>query len=413
MKYIKRSISFKYIALFLILIFFQSDLRIMAADLIYQNEIKSSVLLFKEGRYIELIKRNEKLFTEIDKEQTSIRGKLFLLTGAAYEMTGNKDKAVENYLLGDLLLAKPEIEGVDLKSLKVFNSTIYGKVVNGKRVFEKVGKRKRKKKFPFLAIAGAAAIVVAVLVLFKKKTKESTEDLSRDYAVEVLSEIEWIEIPAGEFEMGDHLGTGDTDERPSHTVYLDSYKISKYEITYDQFFKFDRVNENVKATFGGRGDGYPVTSVNLSESVEFCRWLSEKTYASIRIPTEAQWEKAARGTDRRTYPWGNQAPDCDRTNFYNCGGQTRIVGLYPEDKSFYGVMDMGGNVSEWVIDGYLEDFYSVSPYSNPIGPDYNKTDYHILRGGNFMESDCRVTNRIPIYHFFGGHNYGFRVVMLN
>jgi len=413
MNYFGRSPAFKFITVFLILIFFQSDLYVFAEDLLYQDEIDSSVLLFNEGFYADLIVKSEKLLSEIGEEHVVIRGKLFLLLGAAYEMSGKKDKAIENYLLGDLLLDKPEVEGIDLNSLGVFSNTIYGKVINGRRVYEKVGKRKRKKKFPYLAIAGAVAIVAAVLIMFKKKTKEEPDDLSGDLAAEVLGEIEWIDVPSGEFQMGDNLGTGDQDERPVHSVYLDSYKISKYEITYSQFSRFSRVNYNLRASFSGKGEEYPVTGISQVEASHFCTWLAEKNQQSISLPTEAQWEKAARGTDQRTYPWGDQSPECGWTNYNNCSGNTSIIGAFPGDISYYGVMDMGGNVKEWVRDRYLEDYYSISPYSNPTNADFNDSDEGILRGGSYSESECRSTDRYSVYPSYGRDNYGFRIVMLN
>ncbi len=409
----RKSLNFKIIAIVLAIIFFQSGIEIHADDVDPSKNLSVLKEKYNAGNYKDIIPELENLLNVIGEEFRLIRGELFLLLGASLEQTGQKDKAIENYLLGDLLLDKPEVKGVDLSALKVYKGTLFGNVISGRRVFEKVGKRKKKRKFPYFAILGVAAITVAVLILFKKKVKEVPENISKDYAEEVFSEIEWIEIPAGEFLMGDNVGTGDYDESPVHKVYLDSYKISKYEITLKQFRKFDRVNSNVRASFGGRGDDYPVANINFEEARQFCLWLTEMNNKSIKIPTEAQWEKAARGTDQRVYPWGNVTPDCTIANYNNCSGNTSLVGSHPEDRSYYGVVDMGGNVAEWVSDWYSEEYYSISPHSNPTGADSNDTDYRILRGADFRSSDCRASNRTPVYHNYGRDTYGFRIVMLN
>ncbi len=409
----RKSQNYKIIAIVLAIIFFQSGIEIHADDVDHNKTLSVLKGKYNSGDYEDIIPELENLLNVTGEEFRMIRGELFLLLGASLEQTGKKEEAIENYLLGDLLLDKPEIEGVDLNSLKVYRGTLFGNVISGRRVFEKVGKRKTKKKFPYFAILGVAAITAAVLILFKKRVKDVPENISRDYAEEVFSEIEWIEIPAGEFLMGDNLGTGDYDESPVHNVFLDSYKISKYEITLKQYRKFVRVNSNVRASFGGRGDDYPVININFEEAGQFCLWLTEMNNKSIKIPTEAQWEKAARGTDQRVYPWGNVTPDCTITNFNYCVAMTQIKGSFPADISSYGVMDMGGNVAEWVSDWYSEEYYSISPHSNPTGVDSNDTDYRILRGADFRSSDCRASNRTPVFHNSGGDTYGFRIVMLN
>ena len=111
-------------------------------------------------------------------------------------------------------------------------------------------------------------------------------------------------------------------------------------------------------------------------------WYGANTYCSEnrkRLPTEAEWEKAARGTSVRAYPWGDGGVNCTLVNYYGCIGGTAAVGSYPAGASPYGVMDMAGNVWEWVNDWYLDGYYSSSPYSNPLGP--LTGTYRVLRGG--------------------------------
>ncbi len=412
MRLVRNSILIKGIIIFLCFVMIQSGIELHALEADHSEELNQLVKKYNDKEYDEVITKLEQLLNEVGEDQGQIRGKFFLLLGASHEKKGNKDKAIENYLLGDILLGKSELEGIDLKSLKIFNNTIYGKVVNGQRVYEKVGKRKRKKKFPYFALLGVAALVAAIVLLSKKKPAEDNEYLKELNAKELFSELEWIEIPAGEFIMGDSTGAGDPDETPAHVVYLDSYKISKYEITFAQFNKYLIVDPNFNIPLDEKLHRHPITNRSYTVVTDFCLWLRQYTNNSVYLPTEAQWEKAARGTDERIYPWGNNNPDCSITNYNNCIGETSVVGSNPNDRSFYGVMDMGGNVSEIVSDFYSRQYYSVSPYSNPIGP-LSGLYYKVIRGGNYNSLDTRTTNREYMSRTTSNFHTGFRVVWLD
>lgn len=222
--------------------------------------------------------------------------------------------------------------------------------------------------------------------------------------------IEWIDIPAGEFQMGDNFNEGNDDELPVHTVYLSAYKISKYGVTFEQYDAFcDDIGRSKPSDSGmGRGNR-PVMHVSWFDAKAFCDWMSQKTGKNIHLPTEAQWEKAARGTDQRRYPWGNSSPSCSLANYYGCGGQTKPVDSHPSGVSFYGVHDMAGNVWEWCNDWYSSTYYYISPYENPTGPS-SGTD-RVERGGCFYcsASTLRSANRYKFNPSMDYWNLGFRL----
>ncbi len=256
---------------------------------------------------------------------------------------------------------------------------------------------------------------------------------------------ELIMVPAGAFKMGDNFGDGESRERPVHTVDLDAYYIGKFEVTNAQWRKFrdDAGYDDKKYWPEGRvmpkdqipywadaknhggatpaSDNYPVQGVNYDGAVAYCNWLSAKTGKTYRLPTEAEWEKAARGTDQRRYPWGNTI-DRSYANYvgskpYDTG---EVVGFYDGSKhgqvethsgaSPYGAMDMAGNVMEWCADWYGRDYYSMSPRKNPKGPETGA--YRVMRGGTFFEDgfDLRTYARTAAWPSVQGHRMiGFRV----
>ena len=182
--------------------------------------------------------------------------------------------------------------------------------------------------------------------------------------------MEMVYVPVGEFSMG---STSYGDEIPIHIVNLDAYWIDKTEVTNGMYARCvsagackapDFSFSSTRRSYYGNPQyaDYPVIYVNQFFAQSYCKW------AGVRLPTEAEWEKAARGTDGRIYPWGNSSPSNDLANFNGFVGDTTIVGSYPSGASPYGALDMAGNVWEWTNDIYSYTYYSQSPQSNPQGP---------------------------------------------
>ncbi|HTV18413.1 MAG TPA: formylglycine-generating enzyme family protein [Polyangiaceae bacterium] len=249
---------------------------------------------------------------------------------------------------------------------------------------------------------------------------------------------DYVYVPAGPFEMGDPGSDGLSRERPAHSVELDAYYIGKYEVTNREWKKFrddsgyddpkfwpdarsvprDQIPYWTQPNNHGGGtpdsDDYPALGINWDAATAYTAWLSARTGKHYRLPTEAEWEKAARGTDRRRYPWGSNI-DRSYANFVGAQAFDTVqpVGYYDgtahaelhthSNASPYGAFDMAGNVMEWCQDWYARDYYAASPRQNPKGPDSGA--YRVVRGGSFFVEafDLRSTARSAAWPSFQGH----------
>jgi formylglycine-generating enzyme required for sulfatase activity len=264
-------------------------------------------------------------------------------------------------------------------------------------------------------------------------------------------EMVMLYVPSGEFEMGNQDGY--TNEKPPHMVGLDDFWIDQTEVTNAMFQKFVEATsyktdaqkigqsyvyqegkniitvnkwklvnganwlhpEGSDSTIIGL-DSYPVVQISWNDANAYCKW------ANARLPTEAEWEMAARGTDGRIYPWGNLPPKGTLANLadknldavwakkaINDGFEfASPVGIYPDGVSPFGALDMAGNAAEWVADLYQYDYYWRSPYSNPTGPASGVM--RVMRGGqwSFTADGLRSTARVPHSPTYSIDYSGFR-----
>lgn len=228
-----------------------------------------------------------------------------------------------------------------------------------------------------------------------------------------------ILVPAGSFTMG---GPGiSADAQPAHTVTLSEFYIDKYEVTNANYaacvavgacqppanaasYTRDNYYDNPEY------EDYPVVQVSWEQASAYCAWRGG------RLPTEAEWEKAARGSDTRLYPWGEAEPTCEVVNYWSttegaCVGDTTAVGSYPAGASPYEVLDLSGNVWEWVFDWYEATYYVNSPAENPRGPETGVNK--VLRGGSWVsnEANIQAAFRNNLEPTSTSSNIGFRCVV--
>jgi formylglycine-generating enzyme required for sulfatase activity len=228
-----------------------------------------------------------------------------------------------------------------------------------------------------------------------------------------------ITIPATTFTMGSPPGLGEDDERPAHPVTLAAFEIDRTEVTVGQYWQCVEAgacaapsdtsnvptpNYHNDPTF----DNYPVVNVPWLEASHYCNWHGK------RIPSEAEWELAA-GWDSQhgaklLWPWGNDSDQIQVNLAHASIGQPTVVGSFAQDRSPYGVLDMGGNVSEWVFDWYKADYYSVADDTNPTGPSNRRSEGRVIRGGSFADplEQARVANRRHQEGEYGYSTVGFR-----
>lgn len=272
---------------------------------------------------------------------------------------------------------------------------------------------------------------VGVLVLLGVSSLDAAEGpISKDGASGTVQTTKgkdgapMVLIPAGPFLMGSNDGL--PNERPEHTVTLKAYYIDLYEVTAGRYQKFiESAKRNLPPTWDDEAaqtlSDLPAVGMSWTDAAAYCKW------AGRRLPMEAEWEKAARGTDGRRYPWGHMQPFVDIAN-YNRGlwvseaitlvpvnsgveGMSVRHGLKEGGKSPYGLFHMAGNAAEWVADWYDREYYQKSPDANPAGPATG--DKRVIRGGSWADLPIalRVSSRFSAEPEFEDRTIGFRCAM--
>jgi formylglycine-generating enzyme required for sulfatase activity len=240
---------------------------------------------------------------------------------------------------------------------------------------------------------GMSGLLVATLLIFGVQILPGSAQLERlrkqkkEADTMTMEEAPGAAVPAGAFWMGVDGLQGLEDERPRHQVWLDAFSMDLYEVTVSRYARFMVATGRPAPLFWdtvslGEDGNRPVIGVDWGDAEAYCRWDGR------RLPTEAEWEKAARGTDERLYPWGNQVPAMDLANFalgarFSYRQTLMPVGRYEKGKGPYGMYDLAGNVWEWVQDWYATSYYEKSPERNPQGPEQGQ--FKVLRGGSWSE----------------------------
>jgi len=272
-----------------------------------------------------------------------------------------------------------------------------------------------------------------VAELAPTSTSAATQDLSTPEGLEGgtitingVDGAEMVYIPEGEFTMGSDPSEGYDfcidfppasgvecktswfeKESPPHDIYLSAFWIHRTEVTIAQYWQCVNAGVCDPMDQRGRSTDHPVSNVTYDQARSYCQWTG------LDLPTEAQWEKAARGTTNRSWPWGSDRPTVSLVNtMENEFDNTVPVGTYPQGASFYGLVDMAGNVWEMALDWFREDFY-MSPVARDAdtqGPPSSPDGFRVLKGSGYVGdfNDARISNRLPVYPTYADYHVGFR-----
>ncbi len=262
----------------------------------------------------------------------------------------------------------------------------------------------------YLLLLFAAAFLWPLMVQGASPTQDVIAELDKSM----------VEIPAGEFTMG--TDRGEVNERPAHTVYLDTYYISRFEIANRQYRSFLNSTNFPQPFFWNNwrwnGDNYPVIGVSWKDAQAFCGWLTKMTGQIWRLPTEAEWEKAASWVEKeelkQKFPWGEDFKEGLVNIIGNEDGYQRTAPIdsFKDGTSPYGIYHLADNVAEWCLDWFENDYYANSPSENPKGPE--EGSLKSVRGGEWKSSKLMIQNTFRKGDWPNSqYNYiGFRVVRI-
>ncbi len=281
---------------------------------------------------------------------------------------------------------------------------VYSEDDDYKNATTKQGMRRYLAKYP----NGEHATMVSQLLIAVLDKEQQHLNALHKKLQEFAPGLVMVEIPKGQFQMGDLSGEGHSDERPAHEVTISSFWLSKNEITFAQYDLFAKNKDKPDDSGWGRGNR-PVINVTWNNAQAYAKWLSEKTGEKFRLPSEAEWEYAARAGSTTKYSWGNSISCGDADYYYeecNAWG-TSPVGLYKPNG--FGLYDMSGNAWEWVTDCF-HFTYDKAPVDGTAWV-AGSCDSHVLRGGSWNNVPDRLTlsyraSNSSDYHY---SNTGFRL----
>jgi formylglycine-generating enzyme len=243
----------------------------------------------------------------------------------------------------------------------------------------------------------------------------------KDKMTTVPEKPEMVFVEGGTFNMGSNDGDAEEDEMPIHRVTVNSFSIGKHEVTVSQYMTYckDVGKEMPDMPEWGWRDNYPMVGVSWYDAVTYCDWLSEKFGGNWRLPTEAEWEYAARGgriSKGYRYAGGN---DIESVAWFDDNSDGKVSRVGRKRPNELGIYDMSGNVSEWCQDWYDEDYYKNSPSTNPRGPTskiliFVEEEFttKVVRGGSYDDTDyCRLASREFLFPDESQLFTGFRVVL--
>jgi formylglycine-generating enzyme required for sulfatase activity len=275
-------------------------------------------------------------------------------------------------------------------------------------------RRRLKQVIAGVVICGAAYFGVTAYQAGQARREAARIEAERQAYLKAI-QPEMVSIPGGSFQMGDRSGKGTDEEQPVHEVTLSPFLMSKYEITFAQWdtcVSAGGCTHNPADEGWGRGNR-PVINVSWSHAQEFIGWLNRETGSKYRLPTEAEWEYAARADTSTEYSWGDEV-GINRANCDSCGSQwdgkqTAPVGSFAANA--WGLHDMHGNVWEWCSDWNADDYYQKSPCQNPQGPSLGS--YRVIRGGGWYDFPrfLRAAARYDNTPDYAGSLLGFRLVL--
>jgi formylglycine-generating enzyme required for sulfatase activity len=239
--------------------------------------------------------------------------------------------------------------------------------------------------------------------------------------------MEFVSVKGGCFQMGDSVGDGDPNERPVHEVCVSDFNMGKYEVTNAQYQKFKPQHKSESSEgFTQDADNQPVVNVSWDDAVAYAKWLSQKSGQTYRLPTEAEWEYAARAGTTTSRYWGNNPDDTCKyanvadltakkkrpswTTFFCDDGYVVSAPVGSFKPNSFGLYDMMGNVWEWCEDTYNSEAYTKLPKNNPVYT--GEGEYRVMRGGGWSNGPLgiRSSHRVGLSPDFGHHALGFRLV---